>query len=66
MSSERFPKRQQNKKFLLDTLHKLINEAKDTKDTFADVPLNLPKPKTRLEFPKEWLKPKKEESSSIE
>lgn len=32
----------------------------DTKDTFADVPLNLPKPKTRLEFPKEWLKPKEE------
>ncbi|KAG1252588.1 hypothetical protein G6F68_011720 [Rhizopus microsporus] len=60
MSSERFPKRQQNKKFLIDNLNKLIKEAKDTKDTFADVPLNLPKPKTRLEFPKEWLKPKEE------
>ena len=43
-----------------------LSTIQDTKDTFADVPLNLPKPKTRLEFPKEWLKPKKEESSSIE
>ncbi|KAG0911662.1 hypothetical protein G6F57_009364 [Rhizopus arrhizus] len=63
MSSERFPKRQQNKKFLIDTLNKLIKEAKDTKDTFADVPLNLPKPKTRLEFPKEWLKKPESDSS---
>ncbi|CAO3697417.1 unnamed protein product [Rhizopus stolonifer] len=64
MSSEKFPKRQQNKKFLIDTLNKLVNEAKDAKDTFADVPLNLPKPKTRLEFPKEWLKPKEQSSSA--
>ncbi|KAI8075392.1 mitochondrial ribosomal subunit protein-domain-containing protein [Gilbertella persicaria] len=56
MSSERFPHRKQNKKFLIDTLKKLIQEAKDTKDTFADIPLNLPKPKQRLEFPKEWIK----------
>ncbi|KAG1437295.1 hypothetical protein G6F56_013176 [Rhizopus delemar] len=28
MSSEKFPKRQQNKKFLIDTLNKLIKEAK--------------------------------------
>jgi hypothetical protein len=28
MSSERFPKRQQNKKFLIDNLNKLIKEAK--------------------------------------
>ncbi|KAI9363745.1 mitochondrial ribosomal subunit protein-domain-containing protein [Pilaira anomala] len=56
MSCERFPHRKQNKKYLLDTLNKLITEAKDTKDTFADIPLDLPKPKQRLEFPKEWIK----------
>ncbi|KAL7329881.1 37S ribosomal protein S24, mitochondrial [Mucor circinelloides] len=56
MSSEKFPHRKQNKKFLIDTLQKLIKEAKDTKDTFADVPLDLPKPKQRLEFPKEWIR----------
>ncbi|KAG2200374.1 mitochondrial ribosomal subunit protein-domain-containing protein [Mucor mucedo] len=56
MSSERFPHRKQNKKYLLDVLNKLIVEAKDTKDTFADIPLDLPKPKQRLEFPKEWIK----------
>ncbi|OBZ87237.1 37S ribosomal protein S24, mitochondrial [Choanephora cucurbitarum] len=56
MSSERFPHRKQNKKFLIDTLNKLIKESKDTKDTFADIPLNLPKPKQRLEFPKEWIR----------
>ncbi|GAA5807787.1 hypothetical protein MFLAVUS_001166 [Mucor flavus] len=56
MSSERFPHRKQNKKYLIDTLNKLIIEAKDTKDTFADIPLDLPKPKQRLEFPKEWIK----------
>ncbi|KAI9475547.1 MAG: mitochondrial ribosomal subunit protein-domain-containing protein [Benjaminiella poitrasii] len=56
MSCERFPHRKQNKKFLVDTLHTLIKEAKDTKDTFADIPLDLPKPKQRLEFPKEWIR----------
>ncbi|KAI7898968.1 mitochondrial ribosomal subunit protein-domain-containing protein [Cokeromyces recurvatus] len=56
ISCERFPRRKQNKKFIMDTLQKLIKEAKDTKDTFADIPLNLPKPKQRLEFPKEWIR----------
>ncbi|KAI8637955.1 mitochondrial ribosomal subunit protein-domain-containing protein [Parasitella parasitica] len=56
MSSEKFPHRKQNKKFLIDTLQKLIKEAKDHKDTFADIPLDLPQPKQRLEFPKEWIK----------
>ncbi|CEP18952.1 hypothetical protein [Parasitella parasitica] len=56
MSSEKFPHRKQNKKFLIDTLQKLIKEAKDPKDTFADIPLDLPKPKQKLEFPKEWIK----------
>ncbi|KAI8890277.1 hypothetical protein K501DRAFT_206930 [Backusella circina FSU 941] len=56
MSSERFPHRKQNKKFLIDTLNKLIAESKDTKETFADIPLDLPKAKKRLEFPKEWIK----------
>ncbi|KAI8972502.1 mitochondrial ribosomal subunit protein-domain-containing protein [Pilobolus umbonatus] len=56
MSSERFPYRKQNKMYLKDVLNKLVREAKDTTDTFADIPLHLPKPKQRLEFPKEWIK----------
>ncbi|OTA34370.1 hypothetical protein BTJ68_07124 [Hortaea werneckii EXF-2000] len=47
----------QNKRFLGDTIQKLLAEAQDTTDTFADVPLDTrhvkrtPKPK----FPREWL-----------
>lgn len=33
-----------------------ISGWQDTKDTFADIPLDLPKPKQRLEFPKEWIR----------
>ncbi|KAI8376253.1 mitochondrial ribosomal subunit protein-domain-containing protein [Radiomyces spectabilis] len=57
MSSEKFPYRKQNKKFLIDTLNRLLAEAKDAKDTFADVPLDLPQPKKKLQFPMEWARP---------
>ncbi|KAI8982007.1 mitochondrial ribosomal subunit protein-domain-containing protein [Mycotypha africana] len=63
MSCERFPQIKQNKKFLIDALKKLVKEAKDKTDTFADVPLNLPKPKQRLEFPKEWIRSYNKETS---
>ncbi|KAI8146111.1 mitochondrial ribosomal subunit protein-domain-containing protein [Fennellomyces sp. T-0311] len=57
LSSEKFPHRKQNKKYVRDLLNRLLTEAKDTKDTFEDVPLNLPQPKKRLQFPKEWARP---------
>lgn len=57
MSCERFETQAQNKRFLGDTIHKLLKEARDGKDTFADVPFDFRhhKAKTRHEFPKEWL-----------
>ncbi|KAL0074703.1 mitochondrial ribosomal subunit protein-domain-containing protein [Phycomyces blakesleeanus] len=61
-SSEKFPNRKQNKKYLSDILDKLIEETKKAGDAFADVPLNLREPKKRLEFPKEWARPAKAEA----
>ena len=57
MSCELFETQAQNKRFLGDTIHKLLKEAQDGKDTFADVPFDFRyhKAKTRHEFPKEWL-----------
>ncbi|ORX50953.1 hypothetical protein DM01DRAFT_1367792 [Hesseltinella vesiculosa] len=60
ISSEKFPHRKQNKKHVNDLLQSLLKEAKDETDTFADVPLNLRKPKQRLEFPKEWARPQEQ------
>ncbi|SAM00665.1 hypothetical protein [Absidia glauca] len=57
MSSEKFPKGNQNKKYVGDLLQSLLKEAKDGKDTFADIPLDLPQPKKKLVFPKEWARP---------
>ncbi|KAI7093633.1 hypothetical protein KC317_g21063 [Hortaea werneckii] len=57
MNCESFETQAQNKRFLGDTIQKLLAEAQDTTDTFADVPLDTrhvkrtPKPK----FPREWL-----------
>ncbi|KAF9535363.1 mitochondrial ribosomal subunit protein-domain-containing protein [Crepidotus variabilis] len=41
ISCEDFPKPSQNLKWASDTLDKLITEANDGKDTFADVPLDM-------------------------
>ncbi|KAI9494086.1 mitochondrial ribosomal subunit protein-domain-containing protein [Zychaea mexicana] len=57
LSSEKFPHRKQNKKYVSDTLKKLLTEAKDMKDTFEDIPLKLPTPKKQLQFPKGWARP---------
>jgi small subunit ribosomal protein S35 len=56
LSCEKFDTQAQNKRFLGETIHSLIQEAKDSKDTFADVPFDFRhhKPKKRWEFPKEW------------
>ncbi|KAF2642527.1 hypothetical protein P280DRAFT_423273 [Massarina eburnea CBS 473.64] len=57
LSCEKFDTQAQNKRFLGETITKLLDEAKDDKDTFADVPFDFRhhKPKVRHEFPKEWI-----------
>lgn len=57
MSCEEFDTQAQNKRFLGETITKLLEEAKDGKDTFEDVPFDFRhhKPKVRYEFPKEWI-----------
>ncbi|KAK7186503.1 37s ribosomal protein, partial [Paraphaeosphaeria sporulosa] len=57
MSCEAFDTQAQNKRFLGETITNLLNEAKDSRDTFADVPFDFRhhKPKFRPEFPKEWI-----------
>lgn len=56
MSCESFEHQAQNKQYLINLVNDLIAAAKDPKDTFQDVPLDLrhhkiePKP----QFPKEW------------
>ncbi|RPB09376.1 hypothetical protein P167DRAFT_492377 [Morchella conica CCBAS932] len=65
MSSEMFQHQAQNKRYLSDLVDSLIAEAKDSTETFEDIPFDFrhheakkapPKPK----FPKEWrLSPKR-------
>ena len=57
MSCELFDTLPQNKRFLGDSIKKLLEAAKDTTDTFEDVPFDFRhhKPKVRHEFPKEWV-----------
>ncbi|KAF2690033.1 hypothetical protein K458DRAFT_412878 [Lentithecium fluviatile CBS 122367] len=57
MSCESFDTQAQNKRFLGETISKLLAEAKDGADTFEDVPFDFRhhKPKKRYEFPKEWI-----------
>ncbi|KAJ4359642.1 37S ribosomal protein S24, mitochondrial [Didymosphaeria variabile] len=57
MSCESFDTQAQNKRFLGESITNLIKEAKDGKDTFADVPFDFRhhKPKVRHQFPKEWI-----------
>ena len=57
MSCENFETQAQNKRYLGDLVDKLIAEAKDTRDMFEDVPLDVRhhKKKPWFEFPEEWL-----------
>jgi len=58
MSCESFETQAQNKRYLGDTIVKLLAEVNDPKsDSFADVPLDLRhyKAKKTPVFPKEWL-----------
>ena len=57
MNCESFETQAQNKRYLGDTIQKLITEAKDLEnDSFEDIPLDVRhhKTKTRLRFPEEW------------
>ncbi|POS75404.1 37S ribosomal protein Rsm24 [Diaporthe helianthi] len=56
MSCESFEHQAQNKRYLAELVEKLLTEAKDPTDTFADVPLDLRHHtfKVKPKFPKEW------------
>ncbi|ROV96480.1 hypothetical protein VSDG_05460 [Cytospora chrysosperma] len=56
MSCESFEHQAQNKRYLAETVEKLVIEAKDPTDTFEDVPLDLRhhRFKVKPKFPKEW------------
>lgn len=58
MSCESFETAAQNKRYLADTIGRLVAEAKDpAADSFEDVPLDLRhhRPKVRHEFPRDWI-----------
>lgn len=57
MSCESYDSPAQNKRYLAELIDKLVVEAKDSKDTFADVPLDTRhhKVQQKARFPKEWL-----------
>jgi small subunit ribosomal protein S35 len=62
MSCEKFEEAAQNKRYLGDLVGKLVTEAKDETETFADVPFDFRhhKPKKAARFPEEWkLKPER-------
>ena len=61
MSSEMFETQAQNKRYLGDLVDTLIAEARNTTDTFEDVPLDFRhhKFKQKLEFPEAWKRPDK-------
>jgi small subunit ribosomal protein S35 len=56
LSCEKFDTQAQNKRFIGETIQSLMDAAKDTKDSFEDVPFDFRhhKPKKRVAFPKEW------------
>ncbi|KIW68936.1 hypothetical protein PV04_04847 [Phialophora macrospora] len=60
MSCEQFEAPAQNKRYLGDLVKKLLEEARNGKDSLEDIPLDLRHHKStkRVEFPEEWkLKP---------
>ncbi|OLN82220.1 37S ribosomal protein S24, mitochondrial [Colletotrichum chlorophyti] len=56
MSSEKYEHQAQNKRYLSDLVDKLVESAKDPKDTFKDIPLDTRHHefKNKPKFPKEW------------
>ncbi|KAF2449099.1 hypothetical protein P171DRAFT_469258 [Karstenula rhodostoma CBS 690.94] len=68
MSCEAFDTQAQNKRFLGETITNLLNAAKDSRDTFEDVPFDFRhhKPKFRPEFPQEWIMTPERKKSLLE
>ena len=64
MSCERYPTAPQNKNHVVETLERLLKEAREGKDTFEDVPFDFrhagPK-KKKLKFPEAWVMNKDKE-----
>ncbi|KAL0942192.1 mitochondrial 37S ribosomal protein mS35 [Colletotrichum truncatum] len=56
MSSEKYENQAQNKRYLSDLVDKLVANAKDSKDTFEDIPLDTRHHqfKSKPKFPVEW------------
>lgn len=56
MSCESFETPAQNKRYLGDLVQKLLTEARDSKETFKDIPIDLRhhKQKAVYKFPEEW------------
>ena len=57
LSCDSFPSQAQNKRYLADRINKLLTEARDDRDTFADVPFDFRyhRPQIKHEFPKHWI-----------
>ncbi|KAF2096563.1 hypothetical protein NA57DRAFT_41951, partial [Rhizodiscina lignyota] len=68
ISCESFVTQAQNKRYLADKVEELLEEARDPKDTFEDVPFDFRhhKPKVRHEFPKEWIMTEERRAQLIE
>jgi small subunit ribosomal protein S35 len=56
ISCESFETPAQNKRYLGDLIQKLVREAKEGKDTFEDIPIDLRHHKMKVihKFPEEW------------
>ncbi|CAG8780692.1 11879_t:CDS:2, partial [Dentiscutata erythropus] len=65
-SCEKFPHQAQNKKYLSDLMDRLLEEARNDKETFADIPVDLRHVKTKKThpFPREWLRQPKVNNAS--
>lgn len=60
LKSNQLPEASQNARLLVDTFNKLLKEAKDMKDDFADIPLDtrhMKAKKSHVPFPESWKRP---------
>ncbi|RCK55819.1 37S ribosomal protein S24, mitochondrial [Candida viswanathii] len=60
LKCERYPEAAQNVNWAVTTFHKLLEESRDLKETFADIPLRKPikkKNKVPVNFPRDWKRP---------
>ncbi|KAL6252429.1 37S ribosomal protein S24, mitochondrial [Rhinocladiella similis] len=57
MSTDKFEAAAQNKRYLGDLINNLLDEAKNGKDTFEDIPLDMRHHKSKKKhwFPKKWM-----------